>query len=135
MYPQDPTTWMWLRACEWMQEAERLQRQFFRLQDFRDRRPAWEPPVDMLETEKALRIVVALPGVTARRLEVAMDGAVLVISGDRPTPLGPETIAIHRLEIPHGRFERRIPLPAEQFELEQSELADGCLVLVLRKLA
>jgi hypothetical protein len=42
---------------------------------------------------------------------------------------------IHRLEIPHGLFERHIPLPAGRFELGRRELANGCLVLSLRKLA
>ena len=43
--------------------------------------------------------------------------------------------AIHRLEIPYGRFERRIALPAGRFEVARSDLVDGCLTLSLRKLA
>ena len=39
--------------------------------------------------------------------------------------------AIHRLEIPHGRFERRIRLPGAQWELGRSTLANGCLLLSL----
>jgi HSP20 family protein len=42
--------------------------------------------------------------------------------------------AIHRLEIPYGRFERRIPLPPGNYRLHEQFLEDGCLVLVLRHL-
>jgi HSP20 family molecular chaperone IbpA len=41
---------------------------------------------------------------------------------------------IRRLEIPYGRFERRIELPAGRFEIGRRDLADGCLLLTLRKL-
>jgi hypothetical protein len=40
---------------------------------------------------------------------------------------------IHRLEIPHGRFERRIELPPGQYEFGRQELAHGCLMIGLRK--
>ena len=42
---------------------------------------------------------------------------------------------IHRLEIPYGRFERTIDLPAGRYDLVQREFADGCLLLELRRLA
>ena len=45
------------------------------------------------------------------------------------------TGTIHRLEMPHGCFERRIGLPPGRYELGRSDLADGCLTLTLRKLA
>ena len=42
---------------------------------------------------------------------------------------------IHRLEIPYGRFERQIELPAGRYEIDGRELANGFLVLRLRRLA
>ena len=41
---------------------------------------------------------------------------------------------IHRLELPYGRFERRIELPPGRFDVVRRELVDGCLTLGLRKL-
>jgi HSP20 family molecular chaperone IbpA len=41
---------------------------------------------------------------------------------------------IYRLEIPYGRFERRIALPAGQYELVDRRLEQGCLTLGLRRL-
>jgi HSP20 family molecular chaperone IbpA len=128
MPTRDPAVWMWAEACELLDRAERLQRQFFRPA----RAAAWEPPADVFETEQDLLILVALPGVAPDRLEVGIvDGAVIVV-GERPLPAEARAV-IRRLEIPHGRFERRIALPAGRYEVAQRELANGCLVLRLRK--
>jgi HSP20 family protein len=132
MPPRDLEAWMWAEACEALARAERLHRQFFRL-GTPELRSLWEPPVDVLETEDELWIIVALPGVDVSQIEVgAADDGILVIAGVRASPLK-RAAAIHRLEIPQGRFERRIPLPAGQFEVARRDLADGCLTLVLRK--
>ncbi len=124
---------MWAEACEALARAERMQRQFFRPGE-RGTRPVWEPPVDLFENGSELWIVAALPGVPPARLEVGVDKGVLVIAGERPSPALQRAAAIHRLEIPHGRFERRIALPPGRFELVRRDLVDGCLTLVLRTL-
>jgi HSP20 family molecular chaperone IbpA len=43
--------------------AERLNRELFRPLSPSTRLPAWEPPLDMLETEHKVLVLVALPGV------------------------------------------------------------------------
>jgi HSP20 family molecular chaperone IbpA len=40
---------------------------------------------------------------------------------------------IHRLEMPHGRFERRIRLPSGRYERVRRAAAHGCLVITLEK--
>jgi hypothetical protein len=40
---------------------------------------------------------------------------------------------VRRLEIPQGFFERRIALATGRYELLESSLRDGCLVLRIRK--
>ena len=40
---------------------------------------------------------------------------------------------IHTVEIPYGRFERRIGLPMHALELSERHLKDGVLTLTLRK--
>jgi HSP20 family molecular chaperone IbpA len=128
---RDIETWMWAEACESLARAERLHRQFFRL-GVAEARPVWEPPVDVIETEDELWIIAALPGVEASQLEVGVADGSLVIAGIRSAPLR-QAATIHRLEIPQGRFERRILLPAGRFELGRRDLAHGCLTLVLLK--
>jgi len=125
---------MWAEACELLEEAERLHRQFFVPARSRSKGPTWEPPVDVLETEHELSILVALPGVVPDQLKVVIDGAVLIVTAVRPMPGQSRSTMIRRLEIPYGRFERHIDLPAGRFEIGRRDLTDGCLVLTLRKL-
>lgn len=132
MPPRDPD-WMWREACEMLEQAERLHRQFFTPAQRRARRPTWEPPVDVLEAEGELSIVVALPGVAEDQVEVIVDGRSLVVAGQRQIPAS-RNCRILRLEIPHGQFERRIDLPLGRYEINRRELLHGCLVLVVRKL-
>ncbi|WP_243303593.1 Hsp20/alpha crystallin family protein [Geothrix oryzisoli] len=124
---------MWTRALEVLNEAERLQKQFFHVGRSASRPPGWEPPVDIFESDGALHIVVALPGLSVDRLKVLWEDADLVISGDLPVPWEDRTGAIHRVEIPHGHFERRIEgLPAG-LQVVRNELCGGCLFLAFRK--
>ena len=129
----DPNDWMWAQACQMMEEAGRMHRAFFRLAASERTQAAWEPPVDVLEDEHELVIVVAMPGVDPRRINVSSYPGVLVVSAERAPALGSSRHAVRQLEIPYGKFERRIPLPAGLLELVSNEMTDGCLVLRLRK--
>jgi HSP20 family molecular chaperone IbpA len=115
-----------------LREADRLHRQFFTLAPSGGG-PRWEPPVDIIEDTRGMVVRVALPDVNAEGVEVRTDGANLYVSAVRPLR-ATHGATIHRLEIPHGRFERRIALPQGRFELNERRLADGCLVLTLRRL-
>ncbi len=112
--------------------AERLHREFFR-PGRPGGAPAWEPPVDMLETERAVLVLVALPGVNPDHVEAMIDGNDLVFSGTRVLPPEMQTAIIHRLELPQGRFERRVRLPAGRYSAVQRAACDGCLVITLQK--
>ena len=93
--------WMWSEACDSLARAERLHRQFFQ-----PRRPGtWEPPVDILETEREVLLFFALPGVSIDKVEAIIDGADLVVVGTRVLPPQLRTATIHRIELPQGRFE------------------------------
>jgi len=65
-----PTDWMWAQACELIDEAERMHRQFFRLAAPARTRVTWEPPVDVFEDEREVVVLVALPGVPPNGVEV-----------------------------------------------------------------
>lgn len=124
---------MWAQALEMLEQADRLHRQFFQPGSVAG--AGWEPPIDIVEHEDAYYIVVALPGVDASRIRIWFDGAALVVAGERPLPASCRGGAIRRLEIPYGRFQRRIPIPAGQYELFQQEVSNGCLIVGLRPLS
>jgi len=126
--------WMWEHALELLEQANRLQRQFFEPRALDSGAPSWEPPVDAIEAEGEYWILVALPGVSPQRVRAVIDGAALIVQGERPMPARSYPGAIRRLEIPYGRFERRISIPAGRFELREQRFENGCLVIGLRRI-
>jgi HSP20 family protein len=128
-----PDSWMWSEACDMLARAERLHREFFLPRRSTSRRPAWEPPTDVLETEREVLVLMALPGVDPEGVEAIIDEADLVVVGTRVLPVEFQTAIIHRLELPQGRFERRIPLPAGRYASIRRASVYGCLLITLQK--
>lgn len=129
-----PRHWMWSEAIEMLDRAERLHREMFRPARAGSRVPTWEPPVDVMETESAVIVLVALPGVEPGRIDVSLDRDVLSLSGTRSFPRELDAALIHRLELPQGRFERHVSLPPGGYAAVSSSAADGCLTIVLEKI-
>jgi HSP20 family protein len=130
---RDATGWMWSQACDLIEQAERLHRQFFRPAAPGQAQLVWEPPVDVFEDDREIVILVAMPGVSAERIQVVGEPGVITVRGARPLPLVGPGHSVRQLEIPYGAFERRIALPARGLELEAPEVVHGCLILRLRK--
>lgn len=130
---RDLETWMWAEACEILDRADRLHRQFFRPAVMNAKRVTWEPPIDVYETNVEFKIMIALPGVAPEHLKVKLENDHLIIGGHRHLPASADA-DVRRLEIPYGRFERRIELPTGRFEIGTRELVNGCLLISLRKL-
>lgn len=133
MANNDPRQWMWDEALDALARAERLHRQLFQAPVGQARRPRWEPPIDVLETDQEVVVIAALPGVPEETLRVGIDGAALVLAGERPPPKELQTAVIHRLELPQGQFERRIPLPPGRYGEVRHRTECGCLIIRLRK--
>jgi len=125
--------WMWSEACEVLARAERMHREFFRPIRSAARVPAWEPPVDVLETERAVLVFFALPGVDPDRVEAVIEDGTLLVAGLRVLPPELQTATIHRLELPQGRFEKRVRLPAGRYANVRRSMANGCLLITLEK--
>ncbi|HEX7047969.1 MAG TPA: Hsp20/alpha crystallin family protein [Gammaproteobacteria bacterium] len=124
---------MWSQALEMLERAERMQRGFF--EPGARKQQSWQPPADIYETDEHVWAVIALPGVDASGLKVTLRANWLDVHGVRPLPLEAQRGAIHRLELPYGRFQRRLELPSHVYELEGQKLTDGCLYLKLRKVS
>lgn len=136
MKRSDVRAWMWADAVQTLARAERLQRQAFQpMPSGSARVAAWEPPVDVFETDHELRVLAALPGVDPAHIQVVIDNGALVIAGERNLRTALQGVVIHRLELPQGRFERRLGLPPGRYEIRPPRLENGCLVVVLVKLS
>jgi HSP20 family protein len=128
---RNPPSWMWAEACEMLEQAQRLQRQFIRFGRAVEAQPRWEPPIDIVAYGSDVQVTVALPGVAPEHIDVRTDSGVLLVAAVRMSPVQQDTTAVHRLEIPYGRFERRVVLPAGRYELMDQAYVNGCLVLRL----
>jgi HSP20 family protein len=92
------------------------------------------PVADMVETPEDFRILMDIPGVDARTLEVNLTGNMLTVKGIKaPTPTG-ESHMSHLDERPIGSFSRSIPLAAPvNPEQVSADVRDGVLTIVLMK--
>src|SRR6202161_3620425 len=125
--------WMWSQACDRLARPERMHRELFRPARSEARLPAWEPPVDILETEFEVLALVALPGVDADSAQAVIEDGDLVVTGPRVLPAELRTAIIHRLELPQGRFYRRLRLPPGRYGAVRRAVVDGCLLITLQK--
>ena len=132
MRSRDIQTFMWGEALQLMEQAERLQKTFFRPAESEQ---CWEPPIDVIETSEALFVHIALPGVPAETIVIGLESDALTVSAVRGFPVTARGAKLHRVEIPYGRFFRRIPLPAASLEPAGRSFIDGCLTLAFRKIA
>ncbi|WFU34336.1 Hsp20/alpha crystallin family protein [Bradyrhizobium brasilense] len=133
MAPVDPGTLMWATACEMIERAERLHRQFFHPIIAIASAARWEPPIDIIANDSEARIMVALPGVDRDDLKVTIDDDGVSVVGLRRQGTIPRDGTAVRLEIPYGRFERRIAFPTTGLRFGQSEYRNGCLALTFFK--
>jgi len=128
----DRREWMWAQALDALTRAERLHHQFFRPAGPAPQ-PGWEPPLDVLETEREVVVMAALPGVPPEQVTVRIEGAELVLEGERRLPAALRRAAIHRMELPLGRFARRVGLPRGLYHSPSVQAVDGCLIVSLVK--
>lgn len=125
--------WMWAQACELLDQADRMQRGFLRYVGpsadaaVRAHAAVWEPPVDIQENSAGLQFVFALPGVSAEHIDVRLEPNALAVNAIRPARLGSPDSVVRRMEIPHGRFYRRIALAGHRFRLGDTHYQNGCL--------
>jgi HSP20 family protein len=93
----------------------------------------WLPLVDVCEDQNRFVLLVDVPGIHAKDIEVSLDNSVLTIAGERvvKAEAGAE---IRHSEREHGRFHRRFSLP-DTADPEQVTATDtnGVLEIVIRK--
>lgn len=94
---------------------------------------AWNPAVDLYETDDGYVIVAELPGLTTGDIEItAQDGALLLRGERRPPAVCPDQY--HQIERGHGAFARRFafPQPIDASAIGAS-FADGILTVKVPK--
>jgi len=131
----------WQQAGDLLRQAERIQRNFLQVavgaqyRSAQGRSRAWEPPVNIVDTDESVWVIAAIPGVAADRVEVRLDGRELIIAGERPLPKFCQDGELKIWEIALGPFERRLTFIEGQHRLSVGKvsLQDGLLLIELRK--
>jgi HSP20 family protein len=70
---------------------------------------AWNPAMDVQETEDAVRLSFEIPGVNPDDVTITVENGVLTVSGEKK--LEHEDKSGARFERQYGRFERSVALP------------------------
>ena len=92
------------------------------------------PHVEVVETDKEVRVLAELPGLDDKDVEVLMHDDVLTIRGERKSEIEDQERAFS--ERYYGRFERRIPLSWEIDEDKiEASFRNGVLTVTLPKSA
>lgn len=127
------------RANALLRQAERIQRNFIQVAISSQygascgRSSSWEPPINVVETDRAVWIIAALPGVKPDQVKAVLQENYLTISGERPLPDCCTEGELKVWEIPLGRFERRFGPLGNPLSVEKVVLEDGLLLVELKK--
>lgn len=125
---------MWDAAVDALERAAQLHRQFFRLVGQRAEAPVWEPPIKFFEDHGRLSIVVALPGIRPDLVQVSLENNTLTVTAERKVAPSLSKATVRCFEIPYGRFERQVRLPAGRYRLVGRDSKHGCLLLDIETL-
>ena len=95
------------------------------------------PPLDVIETDEAVEILLDVPGVAAASLRILLKGSVVLIAGEKwVAGPGPGTGGYHLVERGSGRFARAVRVSgAFEGSRVRATLTDGELRITLPKLA
>jgi HSP20 family protein len=93
------------------------------------------PPLDVVETDAAVEVVVDVSGVTPEALRVLFRGGVLLVAGEKAPPAAASEPTFHLVEREFGRFARAVRLSgAFDVRRASASLRDGELMIVLPRL-
>jgi len=103
--------------------------------------PTWEtgwsafsPQVDIVDSEKEIKVSVELPGLDEKDIEVTLSRDTLTISGEKHQEKEDKGKNYYRMERSYGSFKRAIPIPCEvKAEAIDATFKNGVLSIVLPK--
>lgn len=113
------------------------------MRSFFDAEPRWParfslkvPAVDVVEDDKAYKITAELPGIDDKKVEVASDGDVLTIKGEKSQEKEEKDKNYDPSERSYGAFERSFRLPEDvDRDTIEATFANGVLTVTLPKSA
>jgi len=116
--------------------SDDLPRRFGRLELAREDGEGDRPPMDVLETDSGIEIVLDLPGVDPQAVSIACQHDTVVITGTKgQTRCAHSQVAFHLAEREFGRFRRSVTIGgAFDASRAQATLAAGELRIMLPRI-
>lgn len=97
-------------------------------------RRAWEPAIDVFETEEDVVVLAELAGVNQDEISLEAEPTRLVIRGERRESIAPRHKVYHKLAINVGPFEGSVDLPVAVDPVRaKATFKDGLLEVTLPK--
>ncbi len=97
-------------------------------------RAGFIPRVDVVETDKEVRISAELPGMSEDDIELTVDDDTLIIRGEKRTESEHQEGSTYRMERSYGSFRRVVQLPSEvKPDKAEAVYANGVLTVTLPK--
>jgi HSP20 family protein len=121
---------------ELQQQIQELFDDLWQVPRFSGLRHSFRPQADCYRTDDppALHVVVELPGVDPERVQVAVAGRLLVVTGVRERPHLPGA-RVQQMELEYGPFQRQIRLPEDVDSREASASYERGLLEITLPLA
>jgi HSP20 family protein len=95
---------------------------------------AFNPRIDVSETDEELRICAELPGLEEKDFEVTLDADVVTIAGEKRVEAEADSGGVHRVERSRGAFRRAFRVPFEPAaDGVSARFANGVLTVTLSK--
>ncbi len=120
-------------------EMDRLFDNFFKgfdIEPFERKFAAFNPSVDISETDKEIVISAELPGMEDKDIDVSLGKDSLTIKGEKKEEKEEKAKSYYRMERSYGSFCRTISLPAEiDADKVEAEFKKGVLTIKLPKTA
>lgn len=92
------------------------------------------PAVDMTENDQAVEILVEIPGIELKELDLSITGNVITIKGEKKLDRKAKDAGSVRQEIWEGSFQRTLSLPdSVDSSKAEAELKDGILKVMVPK--
>ena len=70
----------------------------------------WTPSADIYEKDGDIKLMISLPGMSEKEIDIKVEGQILTVSGERKSPES-EGCTYHRKESRFGSFARSFSLP------------------------
>ena len=140
---RDIVPWKWGREDDPfvpLKEMNRLFEDFsrrFELEPFgRKTRAAFEPKVNVTESEKEIKVSAELPGMDDKDIDISLSENELTIKGEKKEEKEEKKENYYHMERSYGSFSRTLPLPCKvESDKVEAQFKKGVLTITLPKAA